>query len=352
VKIIRMKLTPDDISNPTQRYNADCDCTQTLVGDAWMDNPAIDPRTSSALLLPAPTRSDPACSAATAITNNFRDGLTGALNNLNTTGNVLGAGSVILTILDFLDGVGLLIQLFVDFCSLILSIGTEAVGAAFDDSVYADLQCILFCDASPDGTFTEAQFDQVLMDIVTAFGEFSTVNIILNSWLNNLGFVGLTNVGIVKSAAGDCDDCGCSWCYTWDFTVNDGGWENGLVASYEPGVGWVGSEFNGTSNTHCEIKLTFPTAANVTGFGYTGCKPTGSGVNNNTFFELTLGGSDVYTNVIGIDEGCPVSNGVSMSVTADQAVIALNAGTSGGPTTITSVTLTGTGTNPFGDDNC
>ena len=352
MKIIRMELTPNDISSPDVRYDTDCACVQSCVAGSWVDNPAADPRTSPAFALPAPSGVDQKCNAATGITDNFKSGLDASLSALNATGNALAVGSVVLNILDFLAGIGVIAQLFVDFGALVLGIGTTAVNAVFTDSVYAELACTLYCDSSADGTFTETQFDQVLTDIASSFGEFSTVNIVLNSWLNNLGFVGLSNVGIQKAISGDCSDCACEWCYTWDFTLSDGGWTSPAVATYTPGVGWVGHEYDANSNTHCEIKLTFPMAGEVTSFSYTGCKPTGSGSNNATLFELLLGGTDVYDDIIGIDEGCPVSNEVTMDVTADTAIIALNAGTSGGATTISSVTMRGLGTNPFGTDNC
>jgi len=213
--IIRKKLTPDELVNPTQRYDPTCDCTQSLVGGDWVDNPNIDPRTSTALLLPPPSGGSPACDGAAAIVSNFRSGLTGTLAAINAAATAAAGASFILNFLDFLDGIGLLIQLLIDFCALVISIGTEAVEAAFTDDVYEALKCIIFCHISSDGTLTQAQLNAIELQVRTVYGEFSTVALIFGSWVESLGPVGLSNIASLKRETGDCDECSCSWCYEW-----------------------------------------------------------------------------------------------------------------------------------------
>ncbi len=354
--IIRKELTPAELQNPNSRYNPDCDCTQTTIdgGATWQNNPGIDPRTSAALLLPAPSTSDPRCDSATGITANFRDGLTQALANLNTTGNAFAGASVILTILDFLDGIGLIIQLFIDFCTLILGIGVEAVAADFTDSVYAQFACNLYCDCKPDGTFDAAAFDQLLADNASSFGEFSTVNIILNSWLNGLGFVGLSNVGSIKRTSGDCSDCNCRWCYYLDFTVSDQGFSNIGVSTWVSGQGWQGGYLSGTSQSHVNILGSLPALARVTSVTLHNCKPSGSGGNNQDQYNLYNGGTNTSFNQTFGDPtiGCPVNTGWDLDAMGDSLELSINTGTD--PTTcyIQGVKLQGFGDNPFGTNNC
>lgn len=221
MKIVRGKLTSDDIIPPNQRYDVSCDCTQSLINGSWVNNPNIDPRTSAGYLLPVPTRTNPRCESATGIINNFRDGLNQVINALDETGNVAAGASVLLTLLDFLTGVGLLIQLFIDFCTLILSIGTAGVSAAFTDPVYHQLQCLLDCDSLPDGTWDATTFAKLQADVTSSFGALSDVNLVFQGWLANVGYIGLSNIGTVKtSTGGDCSDCLCCDCTT--FTVPTG----------------------------------------------------------------------------------------------------------------------------------
>ena len=361
MKVIRMELTPNDIASPSVRYDADCSCVQSLVAGTWVDNPAADPRTSPAFALPAPSGVDQKCNAATGITANFKSGLDASLSALNATGNALAVGSVVLNILDFLDGIGVIAQLFVDFGALILGIGTSAVNGAFTDSVYAELACTLYCDSSADGTFTETQFDKVLSDIASSFGEFSTVNIVLNSWLNNLGFVGLSNVGAQKAITGDCSDCECGWCYEFDFTVSDGGWVAatagfGAEGIYVPASGWQMSALqdDGCSG-HGYLSISYAlglTADNITGLELWWSNPNPDA--GTQFFDQVLSGAlelrqDLSAEIANANPSFDVTAASCDTVRLVNFQCGQNALF---PFLISKVRFSGVGTNPFGSDNC
>lgn len=215
MEVIRKKLTPDEISNPNLRYNPDCDCVQQTSdgGATWFNQPGQDPRTSPALLIPPVSSAQPNCDTAASIVANFRDGLTATLLSLSQGANAVGAASVLLTLLEFLSGIGILIQLIIDFCSVIVSIGVTGVEAAFTDGVYDELTCIIMCDVGTDGSVSASQFAQIQSDVAIHFGALSDVNLVFQGWLAQLGNVGLQNVAALKHISGDCDSCDCAICF-------------------------------------------------------------------------------------------------------------------------------------------
>lgn len=215
MNIIRKKLDPAEISNPSYRYDSECDCVQYTPdgGTTWVDAPQSDPRTSLAYQIPAVASSDPRCDAASALVANFQEGLTGTLNAISATSTAVGGASFILTFLDFLTGIGLLVQLFIDFCALIISIGVSAIEADFTSTVYEDLKCRVYCNVQADGTFTQDNLNAIELSVRNFYGEFSTIAVIFTAWLENLGYVGMSNVASAKHIVGDCSACAtCDWC--------------------------------------------------------------------------------------------------------------------------------------------
>lgn len=370
--IVRKELTPDELQNPNNRYDVDCDCTQTTIdgGATWVNNPGVDPRTSTALLLPVPTTSDPQCDAATGIINNFHGSMTALLNNLSVSDNVWAGASLIITLLDFLTGIVLIIQLFIDLCALILSIGVASVESEFTDTVYDQIKCILYCDAKPDGTFDSAAFEKVQTDVQTTFGELSDVNLVFQGWLAGLGFVGLTNVGSVKRTTGDCSDCECAWCWDQDLTTSDfsmstsgaAGWP--ALAQYTSGVGWQ-AVVNSSRGVPAEL---------ASFFGFGRLMPDARYTKIELTIDITFGDQSVFSSEYSIllgsthlfDFGNTDQSGVltwtgDLTTSAEQIAfggsntgIGYNntGGDSGGSATLSHIHLEGIGANPFGTNNC
>lgn len=214
MNIIRKRLDPNEIYPSNQRYNSDCDCIQVTNdgGTTWTDAPQFDPRTSLGFQTNPASSSDPRCDAGASIVANMRSGLEQAVEELSATSDAATIATTILTFLEFLTGIGILIALITDLALAIISLGATAIEAAFTDAVWAQLQCIFYCNVQSDGTFNQANFEAIQTQVSDSFGEFSTVNIVVQGWLKPLGPVGLTNVAALKHVTGDCSSCSCTWC--------------------------------------------------------------------------------------------------------------------------------------------
>jgi len=244
MNIIRKRLAASEIAPVDQRYNSDCDCIQYTPdgGTTWIDAPQFDPRSSTAMARPPYPSDDPACDAAASIVANMKAGLDMAFAEISLVSTGASAVTAILTLLNFITGIGLLISLIADLVLDIVSIGVEAVDEAFTDDVYSQLLCIFLAHVESDGTFTADDFSAIQSEISSTFGDVSTVNIVAQGWLRFLGNVGLTNVASAKHVTGVCTSCDCdpvfieAVSYGTLTDLGDGWW--GVDATYLSGFGY------------------------------------------------------------------------------------------------------------------
>lgn len=109
------------------------------------------------------------------------------------------------------DGGNILEALITLAANQTFAIGIATLRAALTDTVYDTLQCILYCNISPDASFSEAQWQAVKSDIAEQIGGIASL--FLQHLVNVLGAVGLTNLARSGGATeGDCDDCECGGC--------------------------------------------------------------------------------------------------------------------------------------------
>ena len=269
MEIVRKKLDPAEVSSPLVRYDADCACIQTTSdGTTWVNTPARDMRSSPSFALPPVAGGNPPCDAAASVIENFRTGLSGLIVQIDEGVSIFGAASWIITLLDFLDGIGVFIQLFVDLVTLIIGIGTTGVSAAFTDAVYQQLECILSCAFASDGTMTPDKFTEAQAQITTAFGALSDVNLVFQGWLAPLGNVGLQNIAALKHVTGDCSSCDpCTWSKTFDFTIDAHTFTPGAgcAGTYVPGTGWPnnGADCGGYYRANASIAFVLPEGCTV-----------------------------------------------------------------------------------------
>ncbi len=167
--------------------------------------------------------------------------------------------------------------------------------------------------------------------------------------------------------------CPLEWCYKWDFTAGDGGWYaskpnssySAALGAYSAGIGWTATSTTDSAGTKTRgISLQVAASTHITQVDVTYTITHGTfnfgGPGPRTLSRdgtATGRGTDFYSNASG-------TNGTNLvfSWTGDQDITALNlllqtsirndAGAADGSATVTKIRLQGTGTNPFGSDNC
>lgn len=169
-------------------------------------------------------------------------------------------------------------------------------------------------------------------------------------WLiAQFGADGLNAAGATTEITNDdCSFCGEGWCYTWDFTVDDGGWTADTYGTYVPGEGWALA----SSPSAILIYRAFDDFdAVISQFIVETDNDGGPGVqlgftNNPGFTAITITKSLASGNeTTDILEGTPTSAipGVGWNANADNGSIVY----------LRSVTIGHTeGTSPMGESNC
>jgi len=330
-------------------YDPDCDCIkQTLDGGAtYFENPDADPRHGDVFRYPPVDADDPRCQAAANMVRWISDLIDEVVLVVDTAGTAEGLVAIVLPLVLELGPFGILIDLVLGVCFLLFSAGATAISAAFTSTVYDQLTCIFDCHISPDGTVTAAQLALIQADIASQIG--GLVQTVLDAMFLLMGEVGLSNAGATGAAPSDCSACDCEWCYTFDFTASDGGFTplSGAPGAWAAGLGWTGTyggspttsnslriEIGFTSTVITDVSLTYSVAGTSDMVGGLRLRASGS-----TTYSASLDGNPgTYTFVHG---------GLSTSV--DHIWLG---GDSNASQVITSLTVRGTGTNPFGADNC
>lgn len=166
-----------------------------------------------------------------------------------------------------------------------------------------------------------------------------------------------SNVGVLTN---DCENCGL-WCYEFDFTIDDGGFNAPFRGQWVSGIGWTdtddsrapsirnrglfldGPNFPDTTITRVEMLYTLQSASTST---------------RTARFILRNSGSSqvVQTDNDEVVEGVMVWTGETNSIDDILINIDIRQGTDvvieGEEATVKSIKLWGIGVNPFGSDNC
>lgn len=342
------------------RYNSGTDSIQQTFdgGTTWVDNPSLDPRTSTLYRLPPNTATDQRCQAAANDVRFISDLIGNVLVTIDAAGTAEGLIAILLPFFVELGPFGILIDLVLGLAFVLFAAGSTAIAAAFTNTVYDQLLCIFDCNLSLDGSCTPAQLTAIENAISTDIG--GLVNDVMQAMLFLMGDVGLSNAGATGSAPADCSGCSCNWCYTFDFTASDGGWvaRGGTDAQYLAGQGWSTVAPGGSDSVYCVIDRTFTLSTlteismvldyNKGGLG--GSPPVEQVILRNAGSAYTY-----YSNTSPPD-GTPLTVGWTGSQAENDLeanVWTTNDRTHGaGFCIIRSITLHGTGSNPFGSDNC
>lgn len=347
--IIRKQLKPSDVYPDDIRYDEDTDTVQRFINGDWVDSPESDPRTQTTL--PPRLTADPACDAAESVKDAIKSQVDGVLEAIDNASTLFTIAGIILSIFTF--------GVYAIFVGLALSIGDSMVGygssaieAALTESAYEIFRCILFCHMDTSGRLDEGSLPTVMADVTSQIGGIGAV--ILNSMLALAGEGGVNNLASIGTSTGDCSECGCLWCYTFDFTLSEQGWNVRNVAPYgDIGRYTAGVGFQQLSDYSTVDNLTFeiipPAMGNLTEAHVT-YDPSLSGANPHTVLYLNSYGTAFST----------AGGGTQIDFTGfseDFDFIAFDVDPNTGSIqqwtgALVTVTLRGNGDNPFGADNC
>jgi len=226
---------------------------------------------------------------------------------------------------------------------------------------YSDeLTCLLYEHSSDvEGVVS---FDWVAVTQNIFMPEFDAALTFWNWYvLNVIGEQGLNDAGATTSIdEWDCSDC-LLWCYNWDFTTGTSDWEvrDAGEGDYNSGIGWEAACIGGTAK-RVVLELPFPSGAVMTQFtGVVEYSPgsAGGGADpRGVFMRILNSAGDVIEQEVST---IPLPTGiheVGVNYTGTPATLQINIWTSNvacdGYAIIPSLTVRGTGINPFGENNC
>ena len=353
IQVIREELAAADVSPPDLRYNPECDCIEQTPdgGTTWVENPAADPRHGSGFRLPPLEGEDARCDAAARETAAWRE----VYDTFIAAGNAAMFATQILNILLVLSGgVGILITLMLGLFGVLITIGKSEMESAFDDDVWDAIKCIIYNQIGEDGSVSETELSAIYDEI---FAQYPGV--IYNTLIeigHLFGEVLLSNASVERAEIGDCADCADVWCYVFDFETSDGGfeaWEG--FGEYEAGVGW--HVHNITGAYAYLLTTTLPTADytdmtfvhQINSYGINGAFEFGDYAAPDTFnswcgITPTETGEISWTFNSLNCPSLPATGGYGFYVNFSGHVV--------GDVILKSITMSGTGENPFGSDNC
>jgi len=340
--IIRRKLDPNTVYPTNIQYDPETDTVQTNVNGTFVDSPEADPRTQTTF--PPRITANPGCDAAQSVSDAIKNQINQTIDAVNNAKTAFTIAGLILGLFTF--GVfDIFIAIALGIANAMIDAGGTALAAALSDSTFDTLTCILFCHMNSSGRLKPGGLDASKTDVDTQIGGLGAT--IINAMLSLAGEGGINNIASLGMSTGDCSACDCGWCFTFDFTLADGGWNSfaqcGDVTTLIPGVGWKGG-CNSCSYFDTSIEITF--TGNLTSISYQGYMDAGSlfpdnGIEvNSTLVFSGAGAVGTYTR--SATGSWPGLNHVQIFANCECATF----------TEIISVTFRGTGTNPFGDNNC
>jgi len=328
-------------------------------GVTWQDDPQEDPRQTATQLQPLPGADgdEKRCQASANITAHIKETADRLIADAEAWSGITGLVAALVGMLIFIGIIGsggALTPLLIGLAGALLFAGSAAFDAAMTSTVWDDFNCIVYCNLNDDGTCTDAQLSQM---VASAASEFAGIaHEFLARQLIILGRMGVINAG--RTASGrtfDCSTCSCgAWCYLFDFTVSEQGWELrntvefGDIGRYVASVGYKQrTDFGTVDNITISSELFANRRITRVVVNY---DPSLSGSNPKTTLYLsgfgtataTLGGG-VSVDFTDLDV---ITNQVSLDIDPNYGSFEEWTGA------IVSVQVEGEGGNPFGTDNC
>lgn len=344
---------------PQVRWDTGTSAIQISIdgGATWKAAPALDPRNQTTI--PPQTGAGSQCNSAVsavAFIKTFFDDTIAALTAGALFSDIAG---ILIGLLLELGPFGILIDIAIILAVDFVSEGASGLTATLTTTVYDKLKCIINCRLNSNNQLTVDAFAGVQSDITTIIG--GTPATMLNLVLSIMGVGGLNNAMAKAYATGTCGGCAsCHWCETFDFSLSAQGWSPlaGNQAHYLTGSGWgtvdivTGSSWGRVIN----ILLTFPQAGTVTDVDMYFSYSPGSYLAGTTRLSLSDQGGAFQQQTTNPATGNDhyIWSGSRSMTRMGAVVVASNASSPvySGSALIMRITLRGTGTNPFGSNNC
>lgn len=193
-------------------------------GATWEDTPQFDPRNSIPQTPPyPPADSDGAkCAYADSVVQHFKTGFVDVLEEGNTVETVLGfLTGIAEAIFGPLTGpIGWIVPAIFAIATAVVAFGIVAYKAAFNDTVWHNLRCLIFDNINDDGLFSQTQIDNIYGAIDTVASDI-IAQTTLRSWIAAIGVTGMGNAAHI--GLGNPDNCVCD-CTSdiWDIQIWDG----------------------------------------------------------------------------------------------------------------------------------
>lgn len=359
MKLVRKELSPAEVANPALRYDEGCDCIQQTPdgGTTWVESPGLDVRHSEGARMPPLSGEDARCDAAARQAALWHE----TYDRFIDSTDAAQFASIVLQIALTLVGTGLgvvagaLLALFILVADALIAIGKSTMEAAFDDSVWDGVLCIIYCSIGEDGSVSAEQLADIYDGINAQYPGTVYNTLILIGQL--FGEVLLSNASVERDETGDCTDCECAWCYHFDDTTGWGDWVSTFwnnsgcdtVAAYgsgawQSGAAYQNSNCTGNFVSYVHLRYVFAEPVFITDAAvYCPSNPTnrqvyangdgsvfsGTGIWSNGTWS---GGAGVMCDSVDILCYMAVNNHTTFAVDAAQ--------------------FSGVGDNPFGENNC
>jgi len=220
-------------------------------GSSWNSAPGYDPRLTGeqAPPLQGADGSTKKCQSANNAEDKIRQIWTIANNYLDAGQALLDITDALLTAFEvYLGAVGAVAFIIQQVAVIAFNAGADAFTSAFDEDVWARLQCNLYCHVGADGRFDGTAIAAILDQLDT--DETGIANLWLKNCITTLGQVGLSNAGAIGTSAGDdCGDCSCGCVVSQNYYAIGEDWTGGLEANNGSNVGRYLDDTNGNSAT-------------------------------------------------------------------------------------------------------
>lgn len=287
-------------------------------GVTWTPVPNSDPRNVGTLFPPLAGEDGDVkrCQAAENIVAGFTSFFDQLIDQLRADADVADlATSVLATVAIYLGEVGAAIAFATIFATHFFNYGADAIAAAVDGDVWDRFKCNLYCRIGDDGLVTAAMITDIKARIDD--DEAGIANVLLKAHVDDLGPVGLTNLGRSGGADGDtCGDCVCECLPDEIYAVTGADWSGGTEAT-DGGCGFgrfIGAGFGGAAT------FTIPNRAGrtVTGVNVFICDATLGGAQTSS---VTAGGTSSAESPLAVAAGW---NAHTWAVDEDSNTIVVN----------------------------